>query len=161
MAQTKEKEPVKGNASKTKKNAPQRVKTTKPDTIKKETEQQRTTNGKNLMVDAMQKALGIVSTASKIAGVSRSQHYEWINNDPEYMQRINDVAEMAKDFVESKLFEQIKDGSTTATIFYMKCKMRERGYIEKVDVDMSVNRPDLSDMTTEEIRRYIIEKKNG
>ena len=161
MAQTKKKEPVKGNTPKTKKNAPQRIKTTKPDTIKKETEQQRTTNGKNLMVDAMQKALGIVSTASKIAGVSRSQHYEWINNDPEYMQRINDVAEMAKDFVESKLFEQIKDGSTTATIFYMKCKMRERGYIEKVDVDMSVNRPDLSDMTTDEIRKYLTEKKNG
>ena len=161
MAQTNEKEPVNGNTPKTKKNAPQRIKTTKPDTLKKETEQQRTTNGKNLMVDAMQQALGIVTTASKIASVSRSQHYEWINNDPEYMRRINDVSEMAKDFVESQLFAQIKEGSTTATIFYMKCKMRERGYIEKVDVDMSVNRPDLSDMTTEEIRRYMIEKKNG
>lgn len=161
MAQKDKKQSTNVVVPKTKKNAPQRIKTTKPDTIKKETEQQRTTNGKNLMVDAMQQALGIVTTASKIAGVSRSQHYEWINNDPEYMQRINDVAEMAKDFVESQLFAQIKEGSTTATIFYMKCKMRERGYIEKVDVDMSVNRPDLSDMTTEEIRRYMIEKKNG
>jgi len=161
MAQTNEKEPVNGNTPKTKKNAPQRIKTTKPDTLKKETEQQRTTNGKNLMVDAMQQALGIVTTASKIASVSRSQHYEWINNDPEYMRRINDVSEMAKDFVESQLFAQIKEGSTTATIFYMKCKMRERGYIEKVDVDMSVNRPDLSDMTTDEIRKYLTEKKNG
>ena len=161
MAERTKKEVVKGNAPDKKKNAPQRRKTTKPDTLKKGTEQQRTINAKNMMVDAMIQSLGIVTTASKIAGVSRSQHYEWINNDPEYMQRINDVGEMAKDFVESQLLSQIKDGSTTATIFFMKCKMRDRGYIEKVDVDMSVNRPDLSDMTTDEIRQYMIQQKNG
>jgi hypothetical protein len=161
MAQKDKKEPVNVVVPKTKKNAPQRKKTTKPDTIKKETEQQRTINAKIAMVEAMQQSLGIVTTASRIAEVSRSQHYEWINNDPEYLKKINEVTEMAHDFVESKLYEQIKGGSTTATIFYMKCKMRERGYIEKLDVDMSVNRPDLSDMTTEEIRRYMIEKKNG
>ena len=161
MAERTKKEVVKGNVPDTKKKPPQRRKTTKTDTLKKGKEQQRTINAKNMMVDAMIQSLGIVTTASKIAGISRSQHYEWINNDPEYMQRINDVGEMAKDFVESQLFSQIKDGSTTATIFYMKCKMRDRGYIEKVDVDMSVNRPDLSDMTTDEIRQYMIQQKNG
>jgi hypothetical protein len=161
MAQGTKKEVVNGNIPEIKKNAPQRRKTTKPDTLKKVTEQQRTISAKNAMVDAMTQALGIVTTASKIAGVSRSQHYEWINSDPEYVKKIDEVTQMAHDFVESQLYAQIKDGSTTATIFYMKCKMRERGYIEKVDVDMSVNRPDLSDMTTEEIRRYMIQQKNG
>lgn len=159
MAQKDENKPIKAKTPRNKKAPANRKKTTKPDTLKKETEQQRTKTGKIAMIDAMERSLGIVTTASKLCGVSRSQHYEWMQNDPQYMRNINEVAEMAKDFVESQLYDQIKNGSTTATIFYMKCKMRERGYMEKLDVDLNTNRPDLSDMTTEEIRLYLDQKK--
>jgi hypothetical protein len=126
---------------------------TKPDTVKKE--QQRTTVAKQAMIEALTNALGVVTTASRIADVSTTQHYQWMQDDPEYRKQVEQVAEVAKDFVESQLFQQIKDGSTTATIFFMKCKMRERGYIEKQDVDLNLNRPDLSDLSTDEIKQHL------
>ncbi|MGI9556069.1 MAG: hypothetical protein ACR2M9_04335, partial [Cyanophyceae cyanobacterium] len=84
-----------------------------------------------------------------------STHYSWYNNDQEYRQKVNEVIEVAHDFVESQLYNQIKDGNTTATIFYMKCKMRERGYIEKQEINLNTKRPDLSGMTTDEIRKHL------
>eukprot|EP01046_Picozoa_sp_COSAG06_P056312 COSAG06_NODE_10616_length_1648_cov_1.523564_1_plen_110_part_10 len=77
---------------------------------------------KGAMIDALIASLGIVSTACKTVGINRSTHYDWYNNDPDYAEQVNDVAEQAHDFVESQLYNQIQDGNTTATIFYMKCK---------------------------------------
>jgi hypothetical protein len=138
---------------------PRAKKQTKPDTLKKE--QARTKVAKQSMVEALTKSLGVVTTACRVAEVSTTQHYQWIKDDPEYANKVIDIAEVAKDFVESALFGQIQEGNTTATIFYMKCKMRERGYIEKMDVDLKTGRPDLSDMSTEEIREYLAKKRNG
>ena len=120
-------------------------KPTKSDTLKK------------AMIEAMQKSLGIVTTATKTVGIHRATHYDWINNDPEYLRSVNEIKEMAHDFVESQLYNQIKEGNTTATIFYMKCKMRERGYIEKHEISVESKRPDLSGMTTDEIRKNLID----
>lgn len=110
---------------------------------------------KKAMIDALIKSLGIVSTACKTVGINRSTHYDWYNNDDDYAQQVDDVAESAHDFVESKLYEQITDGNTTATIFYMKCKMRSRGYVERQDVNLNTNRPDLSALSTDEIREHL------
>jgi len=110
---------------------------------------------KGAMIDALVASLGIVSTACKTVGINRSTHYDWYNNDPDYAEQVNDVAEQAHDFVESQLYNQIQDGNTTATIFYMKCKMRSRGYVERQDVNLQTNRPDLSALTTDEIREHL------
>lgn len=113
---------------------------------------------KGAMIDALIASLGIVSTACKTVGINRSTHYDWYNNDPDYAEQVNDIAEHAHDMVESQLHDQIRDGNTTATIFYMKCKMRSRGYVERQDVNLQTNRPDLSALTTDEIREHL---KNG
>ena len=114
---------------------------------------------KKAMIDALIKSLGIVSTACKTVGINRSTHYDWFNNDEHYAEQVNDVAEQAHDFVESQLHDQIRDGNTTATIFYMKCKMRSRGYVERQDVNLQTNRPDLSALTTDEIREHLKDGK--
>jgi len=135
------KKPVKRRAK------PVAKKPTKTNTIKK-----------GAMIDALIASLGIVSTACKTVGINRSTHYDWYNNDPDYAEQVNDIAEHAHDMVESQLHDQIRDGNTTATIFYMKCKMRSRGYVERQDVNLQTNRPDLSALTTDEIREHL---KNG
>jgi len=130
-------------------------KTPKNNTNKKETEQQRTTNAKIRMIKAMERHMCIVSKASKSAKIDRSRHYIWLNDDSEYKKAIENLTETVHDMVENELFQQIKGGNTTSTIFYMKCKMRGRGYIEKTEMDLNVNRPDLSEMSTDEIRQLL------
>ncbi len=83
--------------------------------------------------------MGIVSPACKLVGIHRATHYRWINEDPEYKKEVDDVENVALDFAESKLFEQIQDNNTSATIFYLKTKGRKRGYWEKQQMDMTTD----------------------
>jgi hypothetical protein len=113
---------------------------TKSDTLKK------------AMIAAMEKSLGVVSSAAKAAGISRDTHYRWMKEDEEYSNQVNDLSEVALDFAESSLHRQIQSGQTAATIFFLKCKGRGRGYIEKQEIDFNNNLgPDLSELSTEEL----------
>lgn len=85
---------------------------------------------KNALIEAMHKSLGVVTQACKIVGVDRSTFYEYYNSDPDFKAKCDDVSEIAIDFVESKLFKQIENGDTTASIFYLKTKGKNRGYIQ-------------------------------
>jgi hypothetical protein len=86
---------------------------------------------KKAMIEALEKSLGVVTTASKSAGIARSTHYQWMIDDEEYKAAVEDLSDVALDFAESKLFKSIEGGSDTATIFYLKTKGKRRGYIER------------------------------
>lgn len=89
---------------------------------------------KKRMVDAMEKTLGIVTSACKIVDIPRSTHYLWMQTDSEYKKEIDELSEMVLDFAESQLHKQIKEGNTTATIFYLKTKGKKRDYIERTEI---------------------------
>lgn len=128
---------------------------TDSDILKDKREQTQTINAKKRMLKAMENNLCIVTKASNVAKIHRSTHYQWIVDDPEYKKQIDDLSEMVFDVVENELFKQIKGGNTTSTIFYMKCKMRSRGYIEKSEMDLNFNQPDFSQLSTDEIREML------
>ena len=87
---------------------------------------------KKAMLQALEKSLGIVTTAAKQVGIDRWNHYDWMKSDPEYKAAVDAIEDVALDFAESKLHAQIAKGDTTATIFYLNNKGKKRGY----------NRPD-------------------
>ena len=87
------------------------------------------------MINALEKTLGVVTSACKIVGIARSTHYNWYDNDRDYRDAVDDISNIALDFAESKLHEMIKDKDTTATIFYLKTKGKKRGYIERNEID--------------------------
>lgn len=105
----------------------------------KKDEQTRTTIRKAYMLSALEANLGVVSTACKMVGINRETHYAWIKQDPAYKLAVEDLADVALDFVEALLFNQIKNMDTAATIFYLKTKGKKRGYIERTEFDI---RPD-------------------
>jgi hypothetical protein len=82
----------------------------------------------------MEKSLGVVTSACKKVGVGRTTYYEYYNNDPEFKAQIDDISNVALDFAESQLHKQIREGNTSATIFYLKTKGRDRGYVERQEV---------------------------
>jgi len=87
------------------------------------------------MLDALEKSLGVVTAACKAVGIGRTTHYLWMQEDAEYKKAVEDLNDVAIDFAESQLHKQIKDGNSTATIFYLKTKGKKRGYVERQEIE--------------------------
>lgn len=96
---------------------------------------------KKTMLDALERSLGIVSTACEKAGISRQTHYNWLKDDPEYKEAVRAIEERTIDFAESHLHALIKDKNPAATIFFLKTKGKNRGYVERQEIEVSEPRP--------------------
>jgi hypothetical protein len=112
---------------------------------------------KKAMIQALQKTLGVVTAACEKVGIDRTTHYEWLKNDEEYRKAVEDIANIALDFVESKLYGEIQQGNTTAIIYYLKTKGRKRGYVEKQELD--INNKITKQPTPEDAAKFFRELK--
>jgi len=117
----------------------------------------KTNTKKEYMLECLKLSGGIVSHACEKADVSRTTHYEWYNEDPQYAAQVDAINEACIDFAESKLMELIKGAkhevatakgevlqvqdapNPTACIFYLKTKGKKRGYVEKSELDVGGN----------------------
>jgi len=97
----------------------------------------KTEHTKKALLEALEKSLGVVTTACKKVGVGRTTYYEWYNTDKEFKESVDDLKNVALDFAESQLHKQIQDNSTAATIFFLKTQGKKRGYIEKQEIDLT------------------------
>jgi hypothetical protein len=105
--------------------------------LKMKKENKTTTEKKKRFLEEFARARGIVSVASNNVGISRQQVWNWTQSDPDFKTLYDNVLEDQIDFVENKLIEKIEDGSDTAIIFYLKCKGKKRGYVEKQEFDIN------------------------
>ena len=92
---------------------------------------------KEAMLQALENSLGVVTVACKQSSTPRSTYYKWLKEDEEFAKQVKEIENIALDFAESQLHSQMKDGSTSATIFYLKTKGKKRGYIERSELDLS------------------------
>lgn len=93
-----------------------------------------TEHKKKAILEALEKTLGVVTTACKNIGIGRTQFYHWLKTDADFKSKVDDISNVSLDFVESQLFKQIRAGSTAATIFYLKTKGKNRGYVERQEI---------------------------
>jgi ACT domain-containing protein len=70
---------------------------------------------KKQLIEALEKSLGVVTTAVKIVGIHRSTFYNWYNDDEEFRKEVDSIGDIA-------------------TIFYLKTKGKRRGYIERQEI---------------------------
>jgi hypothetical protein len=94
----------------------------------------KTEQHKKAIIEALEKHLGIVTTACRTVGVGRTTFYGWLNDDKEFAKQVEDIQNIALDFAESQLHKQIGDGNTSATIFYLKTKGKGRGFVERQEI---------------------------
>jgi hypothetical protein len=109
------------------------------------------------LIDALEKSLGVVTTACKTVGIHRSTFYDWYNADAKFREEVDAISDMALDFAETQLHKQIRDGSVPATIFYLKTKGKKRGYIERAELEVNNTAPDFSNLTTDQIVKLLTE----
>ena len=94
----------------------------------------KTEQHKRAMLEALEKSLGVVTSACKSVGIGRTTHYLWMDTDPEYKKAVDDISNVALDYAESKLHNQITKENPTAIIFYLKTKGKKRGYVERQEI---------------------------
>ena len=94
---------------------------------------------KEAILDALEQCLGVVTTACKQVDVPRSTFYKWLKTDIDFANKVKEIENVSLDFAESKLFEQIQENYTSATIFYLKTIGRKRGYWEKQQHDITTD----------------------
>lgn len=119
-------------------------------------------HNKKALLQALEKSLGVVTTACESVGVGRTSYYEYYKSDAKFKKAVDELADKALDIVESKLFERINgyehpedkifnDNGTAliiptikhyppdaaSMIFYLKTKGKKRGYIERSEIDIN------------------------
>jgi hypothetical protein len=93
---------------------------------------------KKKLIQALERSLGIVTTACKEVGVSRNQFYLYYKTDEEFRKAVDDINEITLDFAENQLLKKIKEGSERSILFYMKYRGRNRGYTESLDINANI-----------------------
>lgn len=99
---------------------------------------EQTAEAKSMVLETLRKCLGVISMACRKVGVSRAQFYKWKEVDAEFAEAVENIVEEQKDFVESKLLENINKNDTQSIVFYLKTKGRDRGYTERSVVQADI-----------------------
>jgi len=101
----------------------------------------KTDSKKEQMLEALERSLGIVTTACNAIGINRATHYDWLKKDPDYKQAVQAIDGRVLDFAESHLHKLIKEGNPAATIFFLKTKGKGRGYVERQEIEVAEKKP--------------------
>tara|TARA_R110000765_G_scaffold54082_3_gene108065 strand:- start:1138 stop:1497 length:360 start_codon:yes stop_codon:yes gene_type:complete len=87
--------------------------------------------------DAITKAGGFITIACKSLGCTRKTIYNYIDKYPELKEVVTDIREHYLDIAEASLIQKVKDGHTPELLFFLKTQGKNRGYIEKQQLDLS------------------------
>jgi len=90
-----------------------------------------------VFIKALKNTGGVLKNVAEVIGCARSTVYEAAKRHPEVEAVLQEEREKLKDLAEERLIEQIQQGNMTAIIWYMKTQMKDRGYVEKQEVEHS------------------------
>jgi hypothetical protein len=108
---------------------------------------------KQAFLEIYQKKGGIIYLACEAANIGRRTYFVWMKKDPEFAASVRELDEYLLDFTESKLMAKIQSGNLTAMIFYLKCKGKARGWVERQEVTGAEGVPLNGGVSAEEERR--------
>jgi len=92
---------------------------------------------KKKFLEIYEKLAGNAKEACKGVNIARATYYQWRDKDKKFKLSVEEIDEGLIDFAESKLMGKISEGDTTSTIFFLKTKGRERGYVERQEIEDS------------------------
>lgn len=104
--------------------------------------------------------LGIVSTACEASNVSRAMYYRWLNENKLFKEKVEEAYEGLKDFGELALLKAMQAGNPACIIFFNKSKNKDRGYIERTEIEHSGEVKNKIEMSFLEIMDLIDELDN-
>ena len=97
-------------------------------------EQNRTQINKDRMLKALESSLGVITTALKATGLSRTNFYKWLKEDKEFASQVEEIESIQQDFIKSKYYECVKDKVPSVVIHAAKTRL---GWNEKPQLDIT------------------------
>ena len=91
---------------------------------------------KERLLISLKDCSGIVTFACEKVKLSRQTFYRWYRDDAEFKERVDAINELQIDVAEASLLKKIQKGDTTAIIFYLKTKGKDRGYSERREISI-------------------------
>lgn len=89
--------------------------------------------------EALRKSGGFVTYASKALGLSMGAVTLRVQKSP-YLQSVKkEIEESMLDLAEAALIKNVKEGDNASVFFYLKCKGKDRGYVERQEVSGDLN----------------------
>jgi hypothetical protein len=86
---------------------------------------------KEIILERLEKNLGFVVKTCEQLNISRKTLSNYINEDPIFKEKVSEIYKVQCEYVEDKLFDKIRQGDTTAILFYLRHKGGPRGYKEE------------------------------
>lgn len=80
---------------------------------------------------------GNISAVARTYGVSRGTVYNWMAGKATVQQALEDARETMIDNAESMLYKKVLEGSTAELLFFLKTQGRNRGYVERQELQHS------------------------
>jgi len=70
----------------------------------------------------------------KDADISYTTYTRWRANDPDFVEKVNDIKELQIEWVEAQLMDMIKAGSSRSAMFFLETKGKHRGYVKRTEM---------------------------
>jgi len=81
-----------------------------------------------------------VSKTCDVVGISRNTYYRWCDEDDKFKNAVDNEQEKFYDDLETTMYSKaITDKDTTMLIWISKTKMKHRGYVEKLEQEVTVS----------------------
>lgn len=97
--------------------------------------------------EAIKKNGGFVTRVAAALNCDTRTIYNYYERYPELKEYKEEIQEAFIDLAENKLVENVKNNDNTAIIFLLKCKGKQRGYIDKQVIDVTSNGQNINNIT--------------
>lgn len=89
------------------------------------------------MVETIYESKGILAIAARKLACTRQTVHNYVNRYATVKAALEDARETNVDYVEGKLMQAIDSGNIAAIMFFLKTQGKNRGYIERQEIDHS------------------------
>lgn len=88
------------------------------------------------IIKAIKESSGLLTIAADRAGVNPATVWRYTQDYPSVKKAVEEAKEKFTDFAESKLYKKIKEEETIPILFYLKTKAKDRGYVERQEIEI-------------------------
>jgi len=86
------------------------------------------------IIEALEESKGLIAPAARKLGCARDTIRRYLEEYEDVARAMKDQTEAVTDMAEHALYQAILDREAWAVCFYLKCKGKERGYVERAEL---------------------------